>query len=95
MAGSRLAARPGMTREKLLRRGLERPEVPERHLRQRVGQRSEIGGHLGKAGSALAPALIHIDRAVELELDGVQAAGRVAVMLGDKAAGIGLVAPDQ
>ena len=32
------------------------------------------------------------DRAVEFELDGVQSGGRIAVMLGDEAAGIGFVA---
>src|ERR1043166_151694 len=79
----------------LLRRRLERPEIAERHLCQRVGERGEIGGHLGKAGPALAPPLVHVDRAVEFELHGVQSARRVAVMLGDETAGIRLVAADR
>src|SRR5437870_8619972 len=84
-----------MTGIALLRRRLERAEIPERDMRQRFRQRAEIGGHLRKAGAALAPPLVHIDRAVELELDGVQSAGRVAIVLGDEAAGIGLVAADR
>src|SRR5450756_3244651 len=59
----------------------------QQHLRQD----SEIGGHACKARAALAPPFVHVDRAVEFELDGMQAGGRIAVMLGDEAAGIGLV----
>ena len=59
-----------------------------RQLRQRL----EVGGQTAEAGGALEAALVHVERAVELELDGMQARGRVAVMLGDEAAGIGLVA---
>jgi hypothetical protein len=51
--GLRQEAHPGMTAEiempLLFRRGLERPEVAERHVGQRVGQNSEIGRHLRKA----------------------------------------------
>ena len=88
----RRCATSGMTSKSLLRRSLERPEIRERHLRQRVRERGEIGDHLRKARAAFPAPLIHIDRAVEFELHGVQAAGRVTVMLGDEAAGIGLVA---
>src|SRR5262245_51515945 len=77
----------------LFRSRLERTEFAERDGGEHVGKPREIGRHLRKIRSALAPPLVHIDRAVELELDGVQAARGVAVMLGDEAAGIGLVAP--
>src|SRR3954465_8089666 len=79
----------------LLRRGLERSEIAKRHGRERVGHRAEISRHLCEPRSTLAPPLVHVDRAVEFELDGMQAARRIAVMLGDEAAGIGLVAADR
>src|ERR1039457_6663300 len=43
-----------------------------------------------RAGARVA-ALVHVKRAVDLELDGMEAGSRVAVMLGDEAAGIGLI----
>src|SRR5438270_8759060 len=87
-----------MTREyaqPLLRSRLERAEIAERHRGQRVGEAREIRNHLRKARRAFAAALVHIDRTVELELHGVESARRIAVMLGDEAAGIGLVAADR
>ena len=45
-------------------------------------------------GRALVAPLVHVERAVDLELDRVQAGRRVAVVLGDEAARIGLVAAD-
>src|ERR1043166_1817542 len=80
---------------RLLRRSLERPEIGERDLRQRIGQRGKIPDHLRKPRPALAPPLVHVDRAVKLELDGMQAGSRVAVMLGDETARIGLVTADR
>ena len=79
----------------LLRRGLERAEIAERNIGQRVGQHGKIRHHLRKPRAAFAPPLVHVDRAVELDLDGVQSACRIAVMLGDETAGIGLVAADR
>src|SRR6478609_5447746 len=81
---------------RLFRCGLERAEIAERHRgRQHVGEHAEVRRNLRKARTALAPPLVHVDRSVELELHGVQATGRVAVMLGDEAAGIGLVTADR
>ena len=79
----------------LFRCGLERAEIVERDGRQRIRERPEIRRYLPEAWAALALAFIHIDRAVEFDLDGVQAAGRVAVVLGDEAAGVGLVARER
>src|SRR6478735_6866230 len=76
-------------------RRLEWTEVVQRNGGQSLGQQNEIVGDLGKSGAAFAPALIHVDRAVQFELDGVQAGGRIAVVFGDEAAGIGLVASDR
>src|SRR6266702_6799703 len=85
--------RSGMTprenRAVLLRRRLERAEVAERHLRQPVRENGEIGGHLRKARASFAAPLVHVDRAVEFELYGVQTARRVTIVLGDEAARIG------
>src|SRR4051794_18675165 len=90
-----LGRRPGMTARRLLSRGLERAEIAERNLRQRLGERGKILDYLREPRPPLAPPLVHIDRAVELELDRVQAGRRIAVMLGDEAARIGLVAADR
>src|SRR5215216_4948097 len=84
-----------MPEKNLLRRRLERPEIAKRHRRQRIGYRAEISRYLREPRSTLATPLVHVDRAVEFELDGVQPACRIAVMLGDEAAGIGLVAADR
>ena len=43
----------------------------------------------------LVAALVHVQSAIDFELDGMQARSRVAVVLGDEAAGIGLVASDR
>src|SRR6266852_9486075 len=75
--------------------GLERSEVAKRSGGQRVGQACEILSHLGEPRAAFAPPLVHVDRPVKFELDGVQSAGRVAVMLGDETTGIRLVASDR
>ena len=56
----------------LFRGRLERSEIAERNRRQRVRQGGEIGGYLREPRAAFAPPLVHIDRAVEFELDGVQ-----------------------
>src|SRR6476660_3586200 len=79
----------------LFRCGLERPEIAKRDVRKAFGERDEIMGDLRKAGAALAPPLVHVDGTVELELDGVQSARRIAIVLGDETAGIGLVASDR
>ena len=41
------------------------------YVAQRVGKLGEISGDLGKSRAAFAPPLVHVDRAVEFELDGV------------------------
>src|SRR6478735_9299733 len=61
----------------LFRRRLERSEVAERSSRQCVREGGEIGRHLRKFRTAFTPAFVHVDRAVEFELDGVQAACRI------------------
>src|SRR5262245_54344838 len=58
-------------------------------------QRLQVGGQTVERGRTLEPPLVHIERAVELELDGMQPGGRIAVVLGDEASGIGLVAADR
>ena len=76
-------------------RRLEWAEIIKRNRSQRLGQGRKVARHLRKSCAARAPPLIHVDRAVEFELDGMQPGCRVAVMLGDEAAGIGLVTPDR
>src|SRR5664280_2594282 len=61
------------------------------NLAQAPGQRLQIGRQLAERAGTRVAALVHVKRAVDLELDGVQAGGRVAVMLGYEAAGIGLI----
>src|SRR5665647_2557893 len=63
----------------------------QRDLAQALRQRVQVASQPPEAAGALVAALIHIKRAVDLELDGMQAGGRIAVMLGDKAPGIGLI----
>src|SRR5437879_12831498 len=78
--------------EGLFRRGLEGSEVAERNRGQRIRQCREILNHLREPWPSFAPPLVHVDGAVEFELDGVQSGCRIAVMLGDETAGIRLVA---
>src|SRR5690242_21590901 len=77
---------------RLFSRGAVGPQLLERNSSQPVGQKLKVRRQPAEAGGTLEAALIHVERAVELDLDGVQACGRVAVMLGDAAAGVGLVA---
>ena len=71
------------------------PQFLERNLAEPPRQASpdRPPGGRNAAERSIAP-LVHVERAVDLELDGMQAGGRIAVMLGDEAAGIGLVAAD-
>src|SRR5258708_3989540 len=48
-----------------------------------------------EAGAALDARLVHVERAVDLDLEGVAAGLGPAVVPGGEAAGIGLVAPDR
>ena len=82
-------------RHALFGRGAVRPQLLDRQRRYLVSQGFEVGGHARKAARLLEPPLVHVERAVEFELDGVQAGGRVAVVLGDEPASIGLVAADR
>src|SRR5262249_25519225 len=52
----------------------------------------KVYGQPSEGGRALETPLVHVKRAVELELDGMQAGSRIAVMLSDEAARIRLVA---
>src|SRR5664279_1929798 len=45
----------------LFRRRLERAEIAERHVGQRIGEVGEIGSHLREPVAAFAPPLIHVD----------------------------------
>src|SRR5262249_46265771 len=71
------------------------PQFLDRDGGKAIGERLEVGSQTREGGRALETPLVHVKRAVEFELDGVQAGGRVAVMLGDEASGIGLVAADR
>src|ERR1700738_5262051 len=57
-----------------------------------LGQGLQVSSQPTERGGALEPPLVHIDRAVELELDRVETGSRIAVVLGDEPPGIGLVA---
>ena len=76
-------------------RSLERAEFAQGDVGDGVGQHRKVGGDLLEARGALAAALVHVYRAVQFDLDGVQPARRVAVMLGDEATGIGFVAAER
>jgi two-component system, cell cycle response regulator CpdR len=57
-----------------------------------LGQGLQVSSHPTEGGGALESPLVHVDRAVELELDRVEAGSWIAVVLGDESPGIGLVA---
>src|SRR5665647_2136610 len=76
----------------LFGRGAVRPQLLQRDLAQTPGHRLQVGRKPCEPADTLVTAFVHVERAVDLELDGMEARGRVAVMLGDEAAGIGLVA---
>src|SRR2546430_511833 len=59
--------------------------------RQAIGQARKVGGQPLEPAGALQRALIHVKAAVDLDLHGVDATRRLAVMLGDEAAGVRLV----
>src|SRR5262249_27953845 len=71
------------------------PQFRDRDGGKAIRERLEVGGQTREGRRVLETPLVHIKRAVELELDGVQAGGRVAVVLGDEASGIRLVAADR
>src|SRR5207237_1271634 len=50
--------------------------------------------HIFEARNPPIFALVHVERAVDLDLRGMKSRGRIAVMFGDKTAGIRLVAQD-
>src|SRR5258705_3320370 len=72
--------------------GAIRPQLLDRERRKAIRERFEIGSQASEGRRALEAPLVHVERAVELELDGMQPGSRIAVMLGNEAAGIGLVA---
>src|SRR5215469_15113877 len=76
----------------LLRGGAIRSQFFDRHPNKAVGPNFEFLRQLGKRCRRLIAALIHVQRAVDLELNRMQPGSRIAVMLGDEAAGIWLVA---
>src|SRR5437870_5301180 len=86
---------PPAVSARLLRGGLERSEIGQRDGRAGVGKSGDVGGDPRKIRAALAAALVHVDCAIELDLDRMQRAAGIAVMLGDEAARIGLVAADR
>ena len=71
------------------------PQLLKRDGGERVGEGLEVRRQPGKTGGALEAALIHIKRPVELQLDRVQPGSGIAIMLGDEATGIRLVAADR
>src|SRR5262249_19961453 len=71
--------------------GAIRPQLLDRNFGKSIGRYFEFPGQLGKGTGRFVTALVHVQRPVDLELNGVQSGGWVAVMLGDEAAGIGLV----
>ena len=77
------------------RGGAVGPQVFERNLAEPAGQEFHVCRDPGEALSPLVAPFVHVKRAIDLELDGVQPRGRIAVVLGDEAAGIGLVAADR
>src|SRR3954462_2699717 len=79
----------------LFGRGAIRPQLLERDGGKALRQGVEVCRQTIEARGALEAALVHVERTVELELDGVQPPRGIAVMLGDEAAGIGLVAADR
>src|SRR6202158_1763308 len=62
----------------LFRGRLERSELAERNGGQRVRQCGDVGGHLLELRAAFATPFVHVDRAVEVELDGVESRCRTA-----------------
>src|SRR6185312_14444675 len=78
----------------LLSGGPIRPQLFQRDLTQPPRQCVEIGPQAREVLRTLVAPLVHVKRTVDLELDGVQPGGRVAVMFGDEAASIRLVAGD-
>src|SRR5579875_1763235 len=77
---------------------ISNPLVGEKQGRQpRAEMRRERGhlaGELGQAGTALDRHLVHIEGAVDLDLQSVKARRRLAVMPGGEAARIRVVAHD-
>ena len=72
-------------------------ELPGRETLFEVGQEGcaelvQNALHLGKAGGLFQRGLVHVEAAVDLDLQGVLAAVGRAVVLSDEAACIGLVA---
>src|SRR6516165_11957113 len=72
--------------------GAIRTQFLDWDLDETVGQYFEFLRKLGKGSRGFVSAFIHVERAVDLKLNGVQPGGRVAVMLGNEAARIWLIA---
>src|SRR6516162_11014505 len=72
--------------------GAIRPQLFDWNLSEPISQYFEFLCQLNESGRGFVSAFIHVQRAVDLKLNGVQPGCRVAVMLGDEAAGIWLVA---
>src|SRR6516165_9640073 len=62
--------------------GSVRAKLLDRQLGEPIGQRLEIRYELRKIVRPLIAALVHVEAAVEFELDRVQARRRISVMLG-------------
>src|SRR5262249_56996439 len=69
-----------------------RPQLFDGNFVEPIGEQFELAGELGKRGGTLIPSLVHIARAIDLKLNGMQSGGRIAVMLGDEATRVRLVA---
>ena len=78
--------------EQLFGGGPVRAQLLQRDFAETLGQRLHVSRQATECRRTLVTAFVHIKGAVDLELDSMQARGRIAVVLGDKAAGIGLIA---
>src|SRR5262245_36039177 len=80
---------------KLFSGGAVRPQLFDWDQGQAVGEDFELAGKSHERRNALVAALVHVQRAVDLELYRMQPGRRISVVLGDEAPRIGLVAADR
>src|SRR5262249_317916 len=80
--------------EKLLSRGPVRPQLLQGDLTKAPRQGLHILRQTVESRRTLILAFIHVEGTVDLKLNGVKPDGRVAVVFGDEAAGVWLVAAD-
>src|SRR5215813_5350604 len=78
----------------LFGRGAIGPQLIDRDLGKPLRQRLEVSCHVRKCCRSFVAPLVHIECAVDLELDRMQADRRISIVLGDEAPGIWLVAAD-